>query len=188
MQKALKKYFYNNFFLYPKDSLKNFLEKLNPAQNTNVQPLFKKFGGHFTIIIALVFLSLASELFPKFLKEKKAPLSLDTLIPKGFVLLPIEIINGQDIIQLIGSHGVVDLYAYSDKSRLPEEQAASVVKVLPPEREEGRWTALVPEKQASYLFGYSDPFYAVIQNPEKNNSKIYKKKEKKSFIVIEENF
>lgn len=188
MQNILKKRFYNSFLFHLKVFFKDVCTKLNPVQNTNVQPFFKKFSGHFIILTALVVLSLASEVLPRLLKTKAEPPSLDALIPKGFVLLPIEIINGQDIIQLIGSHGVLDLYAYSDKSRLPEKQAASNLKVLPPEREEGRWTALVPEKQAAYFFEYPDPFYAVIQNPKKNNTKIYKKKERKSLIVIEENF
>ena len=188
MQKQTKKYFYKNSLLYLKNLFKDFLIKLNPNHNPNSQTLFKKFSGHFIILTALVFLSLISELLPKLLKEKNQAPSLDALIPKGFVLLPIEIVNGEDIIQLIGSHGVVDLYAYSNQSHVPEKQAASAVKVLPPKREEGRWTALIPEKQASDLFEYPDPFYAVIQNPKKNNSKIYKKKEKKSLIVIEENF
>ena len=187
MWKALKPQFYN-LFLYPKDFVRDSFEKLKPSQSSNLQSFLKKFSGHFLIVIVLVILSLGSELWKKFSQKESPSLSLDALIPKGFVLLPIEIINGPDIIQLIGTHGVVDLYAYSDKSQLPEQQAASAVKVLPPEREEGRWTALVPEKQASILFSYPDPFYAVIQNPEKNNSKIYKKKEKKSLIVIEENF
>ena len=187
MRNILKQYLYK-LFLPVKYFIKDSFEKLNPDQNTNTQSLFNKFRGHFMIIIILVILSLGTEILPKFLKKEQPKLSLDTLIPKGFVLIPIEIINGPDIIQLIGSHGVVDLYAYSDQSQVPEEQAASAVKVLPPDREEGRWTALVPENQISHLFSYSDPFYAVIQNPKKNKAKIYKKKEKKSLIVIEGNF
>ena len=171
-----------------KEALGKHLEKMPCAQGNILEYFFKKYSGHFLIILSLVVLSLISEFLPALLKEKPKPLSLDRLVPKDFVLMPIEISNGKDIMSIIGKYGVVDLYAYSKQTGLPEKQAASALKVLPPDAEEGRFSALVPEKEASHLFGYSDPFYAVIQNPNKKGVKIYKKKEKKSLIVIEENF
>ena len=178
----------NRLQLIKQELLKDFFKRYKPIQGGVLDHLFKKFSWHFLIATIIVFLSLAYEILPKILKEEPAPLSLDNLIPKDFVLVPIEIINGKDIINLIGKYGVVDLYAYSDQTQVPEKQVASTVKILPPDTEEGRFTALIPEKEASYLFEYSNPFYAVIQNPNKMNSKIYKKKKKKSLIVIEENF
>ena len=85
--------------------------------------------------------------------------------------MPIEISNGQDITAIIGSYGVVDLYAYSKITGLPETLAASALKILPPSTEEGAFTALVPEKSAIHLFNYTEAFYAVIQNPLKNRIK-----------------
>ena len=70
----------------------------------------------------------------------------------------------------------------------PEKQVARAIKVLPPDTEEGRFMALVPEREASYLFKYPDPFYAVVQNPSKKGSKVYQRKKRQSLIVIEENF
>ena len=183
----MKKYF-KFIFCYQEKNLNHFFKKIPFMQGEATGNILKKYKGHFLIILGLICLSLVSEFLPKLLKEKKEIQSLDSLIPKDFVLIPIEVINGKDIINIIGDYGVVDLYAYSEQTGLPQQQVGSVVKILPPNKEEGHFMAIIPEKQASYLFEYPDPFYAVIQNPNKKNSKIYKRKEKKSLIVIEENF
>ena len=171
-----------------KEIWEKLIAKIPFIQGNIMEHLLKKYSGHFLIILALILLSLISKFLPILLKEQPKAFSLDSLVPKDFVLMAIEISNGKDIINIIGKYGVVDLYAYSEATGLPEKQVAGVIKILPPETEDGRFAALVPEKEATHLFQYSDPFYAVIQNPNKKGSKIYKKKEKKSFIVIEENF
>ena len=117
-----------------------------------------------------------------------APVSLDQMVPKGFVLVPLEISNGEDLFPFIGDYAVVDLYLDSKRRGLPEKQVAEQVRVFPPQEEEGLWTALIPEKEVILLFEYVAAFYAVIQNPEKKNSKIYKKEKRSSLIVIEEIF
>lgn len=187
MQKLIKRRLYYFIFSCEK-ALENLFKKLPLAKGSLWEYLFKKYSWHFIIILGLVFLSLISSLLPIILQEQPKALTLDKLVPKDFVLLPIEISNGRDIITIVGSYGVVDLYAYSGQTGLPENQVASAVKILPPDTEEGRFAALVPEKEVSHLFGYSDPFYAVVQNPGKTGSKIYKKQKKRSLIVIEENF
>lgn len=188
MQKKIKKQF-SYIFLTQKAILIHFLQELNPIRDINMLDFFKKFKWHFFILVSLVSLTFVSEFISRIKKNSHKVIgSVDTLIPKGFVLLPIHIVNGQDIINLVGHHAVVDLYAFSDSSKLPKKQAASAVRVLPPKTEEARWTVLIPENKASYFFGYSNPFYAVIQNPNKNNPQIFKNKIKKKLIVIEENF
>ena len=137
---------------------------------------------------SILVLSIVSYFIPFFQKsEKSQKVSLDTLVPKGFVLVPIDILNGKDIMNLIGSHGVVDLYSYSKRTDLPKEQIAKSIKILPPEMEEGLFVALVPEQEVNKLFEYSPPFYAVIQNPQKQGSQIHKKRVRKPITIIEEN-
>lgn len=187
MKKTVKHWISYLAFL-KQDTLEKLIEKIPCFKGNIIEYLLKKYSGHFLVILCLVCLSLVPKIVSIMSKEQPKSFSLDSLVPKDFVLLPIEISNGQDIMGIIGKYGVVDLYAYSKQSGVPDKQAASAVKILPPETEEGRFVALVPEKEVSYLFKYSDPFYAVIQNPNKIGSKIYKKKEKKSLIVIEENF
>lgn len=175
---------------WQKEFLTQILSKLPCIKGNIIEHLLTKYFWHFFIILSLLLLTLISHFFPlSFKKQTQVKInSLDHLVPKGFVLVPIEINNGKDILNIIGEFGVVDLYTYSDQADFPGKQAASSMKILPPDHEEGRFLALVPEKEVTLLFEYSNPFYAVIQNPKQKNSKIYKKKEKKSFIVIEEHF
>ena len=150
--------------------------------------LWRKYKTQILIIAGLAGITIATELLPLFFKEKPKPLSLDSMVPKEFVLMPIEIINGKDISNIIGRFGVVDLYSYEKGSELPQKQAAEALKILPSETEEGGFTALVPEKQVSFLLKYANPFYAVIQNPNKKGARIFPKKTKNALIVIEEDF
>ena len=152
--------------------------------------LLKKYFWPFVILLLFLIISLASYVMPLFLKPTQAEqqLSLDQLVPKGFVLMPIEISNAEDIISLIGAYGVVDLYAYSKHTGLPDKKVADYIKVIPLNTESAGLTALIPEHSALDLFEYSESFYAVIQNPSHKNSKVYKKKRKKTLIIVEENF
>ena len=187
MRKFIKKYFYR-LTLLREELLKSFLKNNLFFQKSLLGKLLKKYSSHFFILFGLVFLSFVSEILPMLGRESPKVPSLDSLVPKDFVLLSIEISNGKDIVGIIGGYGVVDLYAHSEQTGLPEKQAAEAIKILPPETEEGRFIALIPAKEVSYLFKYSEPFYAVIQNLEKTGAKIHRKKQKKSLIVIEENF
>ena len=179
---------YRSFSALQKDIFVNFLRRLSCFKGSSSEYILKKYLWHFVILILLILFSIADKFVPFFSKPKPKELSLDSLVPNGFVLMPIEISNGQDIKNIIGSYGVLDLYAYSKTTGLPETLVASALKVLPPSTEEGVFTALIPEKSAIYLFDYTEGFYAVVQNPQKTGSQVYKKQKSKSLIVIEENF
>ena len=182
--KAIFKYYFS--FLQA-NIFENLLKKITFGPGGSQEYLFKKYRWHFVILFFITAFSLADKLI-KPSSKKPQQLSLDSMVPEGFVLMPIEISNGQDIKNIIGSYGVLDLYAYSKQTGLPETLTASALKVLPPSSEEGVFTALVPEKSALHLFNYTEGFYAVVQNPQKTGAKVYKKQKKQSLIVIEENF
>ena len=187
MKAGLKNYICN-FLSRQKDSLTLFLKSRIFLQNSLPEYLLKKYFGQFVILFCLLIFSFGAQLIPFLFKEPEKQHSVDHLVPKDFVLMPIAISNAQDIRSLMAGYGVVDLYAYSETTGLPDRQVASVLKVIPPQTEEGQFVALVPEKEAIHLFEYSEALYAVIQNPGKTGSKIYRKKKNKSLIVIEESF
>ena len=137
------------------------------------------------ILVSILLLTIVLQ-YSQNLFKKEISLSLDQMIPKGFVLIPIEIHNSSDVLPLIGSYGVVDLYSYSSYKNLPEDIVALSLKIIPPLKEDSRFSAIIPEKEVSQLFQHSGPFYAVIQNPQKQGSQIIKRKVRKPLVVIEE--
>ena len=186
--KTLIKHSIYSFSFQQKKFLPVFLKNLRFLEGNIVEYLLKKYGWHLLVLIVLILLSLGGRFLPLLSKATPQEPSLDQMVPEGFVLMPLAISNGQDIKNIIGSYGVLDLYAYSETTGLPDTLSASNLKVLPPLTEEGTFTALVPEKSAIHLFDYTESFYAVIQNPNKKGAKVYKKQKIKSLIVIEEDF
>lgn len=151
-----------------------------------MEALIQKYKSQLLLTGVVIVLAVLSSLAQPLLKEKPKPLSLDEMIPEGFVLIPIEINNSEDIIHLIGSYGVIDLYSYYSPTGLPQERAAQALKVIPVKGEENRFAVIAPEKEVTRLLEYKGPFYAVVQHPKKSGSQIYKKRIKKHLTVIEE--
>jgi len=176
------------FFKKQQDRALIHIMKLSLFRGNLWTYLLEKYFWHFCFILCFCVFSVILSSSSLRASSKEVPLSLDQMVPKGFVLVPLEITNGEDLFAFIGAFGVVDLYLDSTGQGLPEKQIASQIKIFPPQAEEGLWTALIPENEVLHLFEYASGFYAVIQNPIKQGATIYKKKKRTSLIVIEEKF
>ena len=168
------------FYQYLKSKLRkrDFMENL-------IYEHIKKYKVTLLIFIGILLFTFGFQYF-KYNVKKESVSSFDQMIPEGFVLIPIEIDNKEDILPLIGNYGVVNLYSYSPTKKIPEDIVALSLKVIPPLNEDSRFSAIVPEKEVIKLFQHKGPFYAVIQNPTKKDSQIMKKKISKTLIIIEE--
>ena len=114
------------------------------------------------------------------------PAGVDTYIPKGFVLLPVELSNGPSLDGLLQSRGVVDLYT-GDPARQEAQKAAGAVKIIRSPRNPSYFAVLVPEDKAPFLIRRFQAFHAVIQNPaqQKVTNIIQPRKKRKRTITIE---
>ncbi len=111
--------------------------------------------------------------------------NLDTYIPEGFVLVPVELSNTESLVGLLENKGVVDLYI-GDPSRQQAEKAATAVKIIRSTRNPSHFAVLVPENKASFLIQRFQPFHAVIQNPEqkkKTHVQPLNKKRKRNIVI-----
>ena len=104
---------------------------------------------------------------------------MDTHIPLGFVLVPIEVLNKESLSALLGSHGVVDLFLSSKKGR-KVYKIAHHVKMLRAPLDPSRFAILVPEGEAVKVLKHPQPLFAVVQNPKQKNTRFYRPKKKKS--------
>lgn len=93
---------------------------------------------------------------------------LDTYIPNGFVLLPIEIQNLNALDAIIGRFGVVDLYVPGES-----QPVARAIKIVRSPKNNDQFSVLIPESQSGALIKAStQPFFAILQNPKKVSNEI----------------
>ncbi len=102
------------------------------------------------------------------LKTPHAKVYADTLIPKGFVLVPIELSNAETISALIDQFGVIDLYAGSPTER-GSRKVASRIKILRAPLNPQQYAVLVPEHLSNNIMKVSGSFWAVVQNRQTNS-------------------
>ena len=94
---------------------------------------------------------------------KEAPVTADTIIPKGYVLVPLEIANIQTVASLIDQFGVIDLYAGSARQE-SSFQIANKIKVMRAPLNPNQYAVLVTEDMSREIMKYKGPFWAVVQN------------------------
>ncbi|MBT4760083.1 MAG: hypothetical protein HOO06_00155 [Bdellovibrionaceae bacterium] len=114
--------------------------------------------------------------------------SLDTVIPQGFVLIPIEIINAKAIDDLIQNFGVVNLYAKSKNTNYLNSQylpVATGIKIIRSPKNPSVFAVLSPENSAYKIVRATGPFTVTIHNPKNNTTSFKKEKKKKRKIIIE---
>lgn len=93
--------------------------------------------------------------------EKNKTFYADTLIPKGFVLIPIELANADAVAGLIDQYGVVDLYSGPENNSV---LVASRIKILRAPLNQNKYAVMVPESFSQELMRIKGPLLAVVQN------------------------
>lgn len=132
------------------------------------------------LIIAFVLLGIVSFFATKpakepeqkesFLPETK---SVDTFIPRGYVLVPIEIANAESLSSLVGDiGGVVDLYLASGDKQKGGLKVGSKLKLVRAPLNPQQYAVLVPDPESSRLLSFPGPFVAVIQNPDEKGTRV----------------
>lgn len=122
-------------------------------------------------------------------QEKKDPapkeaFSFDTVIPKGFSLVPIEIANYETLDSLLGPYGVVDLYTTALNPNEKSKRIAYRVKILRAPRNPSHFAILVPFEKVKSILKYPGPFMVSIQNPDSGGTVFEKEKPKTTSRVF----
>jgi hypothetical protein len=91
--------------------------------------------------------------------------SVDTFIPIGFVLVPIQLANAESLDSMIGSSGVVDLFVPDMKKPGRSKKVAEHIKILRAPLNPNQFAVLVSEKNSGQLVHYEGAYFAVVQNP-----------------------
>lgn len=113
------------------------------------------------------------------------PMSADTVIPHGFVLVPVEIQNIDSLSSLIGSFAIVDLFTTTQVQQKGGTRVGKRIRLIRAPLNPQTFAALIPENEAHELLQAQGPFTAVIQNPDNSNPAEIIKKKKTSASRIE---
>ncbi len=111
--------------------------------------------------------------------------NIDTYIPEGFVLVPVELSNSLSLTGLLADRGVVDLYT-GDPARRRAEKVAEGIKIIRSPRDPSFFAVLAPEAQAPFLIQRFQAFHAVIQNPlhkKKSHIRPLRGKNRRSIVI-----
>lgn len=102
-----------------------------------------------------------------------APASVDTFIPRGYVLVPIELANAESLSSLVGDvGGVVDLYLASNEKKPSNLKVGSKLKLLRAPLNPQQYAVLVQDHESSRILSYPGPFIAVVQNPQAQGQEV----------------
>ncbi len=108
------------------------------------------------------------------------PESVDTYIPAGFVLVPIELQNADSLSSMIGDFAVVDLFTGLDGR---QERVGRSLKLIRAPLNPERLAVFVPDDQVASLLKIPGPYWAALQNPNnKGSASIHKNKKPQSRI------
>lgn len=137
--------------------------------------------SHNNKVLLLSFLILISAYFlfsPKNTKNSNPEkIYADTMIPKGQVLIPIELANAESVSALMDQFGVVDLYSASANS-VGTTKLASKVKILRAPLNPNQYAVLVPESLSKHIMSLTGPFWAVVQNRDTKQTELNELKPK----------
>jgi hypothetical protein len=107
-------------------------------------------------------------------EPKTARPQVDTYIPKGFVLVPIEVQNYEALDSILGQFGVVDLFQSSNPSQPRQRLVARNVRILRAPQNPSHFAILVQEAEVSSVLKSGAPFFVVVKHPEKNGTEFVK--------------
>jgi hypothetical protein len=99
---------------------------------------------------------------------------VDTYIPKGFVLVPIEVQNYESLDSILGQFGVVDLFQAGTAAQPQQKLVARNVRILRAPQNPSHFAILVQEAEVSGILKNSTPFFVVVKHPDKTGTEFVK--------------
>lgn len=137
----------------------NFLQKLNIKTDKALLIAFVALG-----LVVLLF-----EILPSRSNSQEAPstepesFDVDTMIPAGHLLIPLELSNAESLASLSGQFSIIDLYVSGDKGK-KGYKIASAVKLLRAPLNPQQFAVLVREEESSKIVTHEGPFFAALKN------------------------
>jgi len=132
--------------------------------------------SHLFMLVGLLILGLAG-LCTEFISSGKTinppainseNLSPDTIIPKGFVLVPIELANAEALSSMIDDFAIVDLYTSPLPGKTKGIRVGHLLRLIRAPLNPKTLAVLVPDDEAQSIVNVTTPLVAVVQNRKLN--------------------
>lgn len=113
---------------------------------------------------------------------------IDTIIPKGYVLVPLNLENKEAISSVIQNFGLIDLYTGNPESG-KSKKIANRIKIIRAPYNPNLFAVLVKDDLSERIMNESGLFYAVIQNKSEleGNNEINAERTKKQIHIEYQN-
>lgn len=148
------------------------IEKLNEFKTLAIE--YRR-----SIMAILIFLSIS--IFLGFFKSEKQVQknleSIDTIIPKGHSLIPIEIQNKEALETMMGPYAIIDLFTFNSSENTKGKRIANAVKLLRAPLDHQQFGILITDEEAQNVLLSNGPYFVVLKSPnekKKTNNKIAK--------------
>ncbi|MBX3022565.1 MAG: hypothetical protein KF799_12910 [Bdellovibrionales bacterium] len=99
---------------------------------------------------------------------------MSTHIPKGFVLIPIEVQNYEALDSILGSFALVDLYQTAPSEGAKTQLLGRNVRLLRAPHNPSHFAVLVPENEAPAVLRFGGPFTVIVKRPGKSGTEFVK--------------
>lgn len=166
---------YKNYFYKFKDKLK----KTNLKQQLTIAFIFS--------LLSFLILNKQGTNQSQLKKTKTASsLNVNTFIPAGFVLIPVNLLNSESLNGLIGKWGWISLYSSLPGKNL--KPIVSSIRVIRSPKNPNQFAVLAEEGKSSLILTHTAPLIAVIQSLKTKTKQTRfstKKNIKKNKIIIE---
>lgn len=116
--------------------------------------------------LSIIFSQLSAAKGPTSASSNEPAFSADTIIPAGYVLIPIEVQNLEALSSIVGQYGVVDLFSVAINGQKSGQKVATRLKILRAPLNPNQFAVLTKESSSAELLKFSGPFFVVIQNPD----------------------
>lgn len=109
-------------------------------------------------------------------KTVQETIQVDTLIPLGHVLIPIQIQNFEAASALLGGAGIVDLWSFDPVTHRKSKKVASRLKMIRAPLNPQMYAVLVPETESEKILMHGDTFLITVQSDRSNSPEVLSEK------------
>lgn len=111
---------------------------------------------------------------------------VDTHIPKGFVLVPIEVQNYEALDSILGQFGQVDLFQVQNAEVHHQRLVARNVRILRAPQNPSHFAVLVQESEVQSLLRFGGIFTVIVKRPTEGGTEFVKESPREQRTIVYE--